>query len=154
MITNAKAEQKYFWNLFEQYLTQNGNPFTILHEKTGEVTYWAVVNKKRIITDLALDLDFSLQKSIFRINIYIYQNVGLFNYLATRKEQIEKELGFSPIWSEGVRSKDSTRRIMVELPFSAYYRDDYHRLIEQALPIIYKFKQVFEKYIPDLFDFE
>ena len=152
--TRMKKEQQYFWDLFDNYLLEKGSPFSLLHEKTGEVTYWAVVNKKQIITNLALDLDFSLQKSFFRINIYIYQNNALFDYLETMKTEIENELGFAPIWSEGVRAKNSTRRIMLILPFVAYDRKDYERLIKKAFPIVSKFKSVFEKYIPNLFDFD
>ena len=79
--SRAKQEQQYFWDLYDKYLLEQGKPFSLLHEKTGEVTYWAVVDKERIITDLALDLDFSLQKSLFRINIYIYQDRFLFENL-------------------------------------------------------------------------
>ena len=42
---DAETEQKKFWKIFDEKLIENGEPFSILHEKAGKVTHWAMINK-------------------------------------------------------------------------------------------------------------
>ena len=153
MRINASEERRIFWGKYDEELIRNGEPFKLLHQKGSEVTFWANVNKKKSLVDLSLSADFLIQKEILRINIYIRKDINLYDYLFSKKDEIEKQLGFSPIWNDNCKSPDA-RRIEVVLGFQAGDREDYDRLIEVSLPIMYRFKQVFEKYIPGLFDFE
>ena len=54
MRIDVKSEQRKFWEIFDEKLIENGEPFSILYEKGGEVTYWAVVNKKQSFVDKEL----------------------------------------------------------------------------------------------------
>ena len=151
-MTNAQYEQTKLWNIFDELLIQNGEPFEMLHEKGDEVTFWGVVNKKRSLVPLCLSLDFTIRKKNARINIYIQNDIPLYNYLYSHKEEIEAELGFKPIWNDKC-TKSHTRRIEYNIPFTPYNSEEYERVAETALPIICAFKKVFEKYIPSLCDF-
>ena len=46
-MTNAQQEQTIFWSKFEDKLIENGEPFEIIHEKNGEVTFYGAVNKEK-----------------------------------------------------------------------------------------------------------
>ncbi len=147
----AKEEQRVFWEMFEEALMQNGEPFKILHDKKGEPTFWAVVNKRRILFDLGLSLDFTVRNKNLKIQVYIRNNIPLYNYLYSKKGEIEENLGFKPVWNDRCQKPD-TRRIEYNIQFIPGNREDYERVIEEALPITEKFRKVFGKYIPNLFD--
>ena len=144
MKANAKDEQKIFWSMYDEILIQNGEPFVLLHEKNGEVTFWGNVNKYRSLVDLSLSMDFLVSKKFLRINIYIRDDVRLYNYLYSKKDEINTMLGFEPLWNDNCCS-DNTRRIEVRLPFIPEDYDDYDRLINASLPIIMQYKKVFER---------
>ena len=152
MNTYAKQEQLIFWNIFDDILIQNGEPFELLHEKSGEVTFWGVVNKKKSLIDLGLSVDFSVQKETLRINIYMRNKIDLYEYLYERKDEIEQKLGFNVIWNDKC-PHSNTRRIEYNISFVSGDRNGYMDLIEEALPIIASFKEVFTGYIENLVDF-
>ena len=152
MNTYAKQEQLIFWNIFDEILIQNGEPFELLHEKSGEVTFWGVVNKKKSLIDLGLSVEFSVKKETLRVNIYMRNNIDLYEYLYERKDEIEQRLGFNVIWNDKC-PHSNTRRIEYNISFVSGDRDGYINLIEEALPIIVSFKEVFTEYIENLVDF-
>ena len=71
MRIDVKTERKKFWKIFDEKLIENGEPFSILYEKGGEVTYWAVVNRKQSFVDNALSIEFLVREQKLRINIYV-----------------------------------------------------------------------------------
>lgn len=146
--TNAATERRIFWDMFEQALDENGNPFYLASRD-----HYATINRKSANCNLCLSLDFLVQKEFFRIGIYIQDDIKTPHYdrLLLQKEEIEKALGFSPIWNNRGEKNPNTRRIEIQLPFMPYVRDDYERLIDLALPIILKYIEVFSIYLPDAF---
>ena len=149
----AKEEQKRFWEMFDEALIQNGEPFYALHEMGGKTTHWAVINKNHALVDMALSIDFLVQKKIVRINIYMRDDIPLYNYLYSKRGEIEAKLGFSPSWNDNCQ-KPNTRRIEYIIPFVPGNLEDYDRVLDIALPIVEKFRTVFGAYIPNLFDSE
>ncbi len=153
MKNDLQAERAYFWSRYEELLTENGNPFSICYKKGSEYTFWAVVNKKRSMNDLCLSVDFLAQKRCLRINIYICDDLYLWNKLCANKDRITSELGMNAEWTtEGVKNPN-TRRIQKILPLRPYDRNTYDDLIEQSIVILDTWRKVFSKYIPNLFDF-
>ena len=152
-MTNAQQEQTIFWSKFEDKLIENGEPFEIIHEKNGEVTFYGAVNKEKAWVSLGLIVEFLYSKKIVKINIYIQNDVRLFDYLYFKKDQIEEELGFKPQWILNGKKNHNTRRIINEFPVNIGDEDDYDRVIDEVLPYIAQYKMVFEKYIPNLFDY-
>ena len=151
-MTRAQYERQRFWKIFDELLIQNGEPFEVLHEKGGEVTHWCVVNKTRALVSLCVSLDFLVRDNKARINVYIQNDVPLYNYLYSHKDEIEEKLGFKPIWNDKC-NKAHTRRIEYTIPITSNDSEEYERIAETALPILYKFKTVFERYIPNLCDY-
>ena len=152
-MTNAQYEQKRFWEIFEQKLIENGNPFSICYEFNGEIKYYGAVNKNKAFVSLGLTIDFLCREKIVKINIYIRDDLDLFNYLYSNKAQIEEELGFKPQWVLGGSRNANTRRVISTFPVMVGNSSDYERVIDQVLPCIVQYKKVFEKYIPNLCDF-
>ena len=152
-MTNAQVEQAKFWRIFDNKLIENGEPFELIHEKSGEVTYWANVNKRHSFVSLCLNIEFKSREEKVRVGIYIRDDLYLFQCLLKCRESIEAELGFKPEWVFEGKKNPNTRRIMNEFQIKIGDDDDYDRIIDEILPYIMKYKNVFEKYIPDLFDF-
>ena len=152
-MTNAQNEQIKFWSIFDNKLIENGEPFTICYEHTGTTRFFGTVNKKRARTSLAIVVEFLYRYSVVKLNIYIENDVRLFDYLHSKRTQIEEELGFKPEWIFSGSKNPNTRRIINEFPVKIGDPDDYDRVIDKMLPYIMQYKKVFEKYIPNLCDF-
>ena len=150
MRIDAKSEQRKFWKVFEEKLIENGEPFSILYEKGGEVTHWAVVNKKQSFVDNALSIDFLVREQKLRINIYVRTDLTLFSIFERNRKDIEAMVGEPLKWIEGTRNKN-TRRIVYEIPVNTEYYSNYDEVIDKALPVVDKMKKVCEKYGKDLF---
>ena len=152
-MTNAQYEQTKFWEIFDNKLIENGEPFELIHEKSGEVTHWANVNKKHSFVSLCLNIEFKYREQKVRVGIYIRDDLYLFQCLLRYRENIERELGFKPEWGFEGKKNPNTRRIMNEFPVTLFDEEDYDRVIDEILPYIVKYKTTFEKYIPKLCDF-
>ena len=150
MRIDIKAEQRKFWKTFDEKLIENGEPFSILHEKGGEVTYWAVVNKKHSFVDNALSIDFVVSKQTLRINIYVRTDLALFSILERNKKDIDAIVGVPLKWIEGTKNKN-TRRIAYEIPVSTGYYSNYDEVIDKVLPVVDKMKKVCEIYAKNAF---
>ena len=152
-MTTALEERIKFWKIFEEKLIENGEPFSIIHEKGGEPTFWATINRKHSIVDICLNVEFLYKFKKIRYGIYIRDNVDLFNFLFKRKEEIENILGFKVNWILEGKINKNTRRIVLEIPVTIGDKNDYENTIEKMLPFLMKFKEVFPQYISNLFDF-
>ena len=98
MRSSAPVERRLFWKEFEKKLSELGNPFDICYEVSGDVKYYASVNKTSPLVNLGLTIDCLYRESKVKINIYIRDDVDLFEYIHSNKEKIEGELGFTPQW--------------------------------------------------------
>lgn len=153
MRIDVKTEQRKFWKTFEEKLVENGEPFSILYEKGGEVTYWAVVNKKQSFVDNALSIDFLVREQKIRINIYVRNDLTLFSIFEKNKKDIESMVGMPLKWVNGTRNKN-TRRIVYEIPVNPENNSNYEEIIDKALPVVDKMKKVCELYArSSFFDF-
>ena len=152
-MTNAQHEQTKFWEIFDNKLIENGEPFELIHEKGGEVTYWACVNKKRAFVNLCLSIEFKYRVKKVRVGIYICDDLNLFQYLLRHRESIDAELGFKSEWVFEGKQNPNTRRVINEFPLVSFDEDTYDTIIDEVLPYVAQYKKVFEKYIPNLCDF-
>lgn len=152
MNERTQKEQLYFWNLFSEKIIENGEPFHISYDHNNP-RHYATINKNSPSSSFCLSMDFLLHKSFLRIGIYINDDIHthFFDRLFLSKNEIEEALGFTPLWINRGAQNLNTRRIAVELPFFPYNHNDYDRLIDEALPIIIKYIEVFTIYLPELF---
>ena len=97
-------------------------------------------------------IDFLWQYEFLRINVYIENNISLYEELKARREEIERGLGFNCLWKENDSSTHSngkganTRRIEVDIPFNNKMLD-FKALAKKAIPIIERYIEVFRGYI-------
>ena len=153
MRIDVKTEQRKFWKIFDEKLIENGEPFSILHEKGGEVTYWGVINKNHSLVDNALSIDFVVREKKLRINIYVRTDLSLFSVFEKNKQNIEKTINVPLKWIVGTRNKN-TRRIAYEIPVNIGYYANYDEIIDSALPVIVEMKKVCDTYAKnEFFDF-
>lgn len=150
MKIDVKSEQKKFWKAFDLKMIENGDPFSILHEKSGETTYWAVVNKKYSLVDNALSLDFLVRQGKLRVNIYIRCDLSLYSVLESHRQEIEAMVSVPLKWLKGTRNLN-TRRIAYEFPIKVGNDSNYEEVIDDILPIVVEMKKVCEKYAPHAF---
>lgn len=153
MSIDVKTEQKNFWNVFDEKLIENGEPFSVLHEREGEVTNYAVVNKNRSFVDNALSIDFLAREQKLRINIYIRNDLGLYSVFERNRQNIEKTVGVPLQWIAGTKSA-TTRRIAYEIPIVIGYCSNYTDVIDEVLPVVVRMKRVCETFAKNrFFDF-
>lgn len=152
MRIDVKEEQKKFWKVFDEKLIENGEPFSILHEKSGEVTNWAVINKNHSFVDNALSVDILVREQKLRINIYVRNDLALFSIFERHKKEIESRVNVPLKWVNGTKNPN-TRRIIYEVPIQTGYWSNYDEIIDDILPIVIKMKKVCETYARnDFFD--
>ncbi len=138
-----KIDLGAFWKTFEELLIENGEPFNIVHEKGGEQTYWACVNKNRALADNTVDISLVQSKNFLRVGLYIrVRNTDIGRIILANKEHINAQLSFTPIWEDGTNNKNALR-VIVKLPIDNLTCKE---LIEQALPYIMEFIVVAKKY--------
>ena len=153
MRIDVKTEQRKFWKIFDEKLIENGEPFSILHEKGGEVTYWAVVNKKQSFVDNALSIDFLVREGKIRVNIYVRNDLPLFSRLEHFRKDIESMISVPISWIEGKRNAN-TRRIAYEVAVNIGDLLNYDDVINDILPVVVEMKSVCDKYAKhEFFDF-
>ncbi|MBR2871302.1 MAG: DUF4268 domain-containing protein [Clostridia bacterium] len=153
MRINVKEEQRKFWKIFEEKLIENGEPFSILYEKGGEVTNWGVIDKKQSFVDNALSVDFLVREQKLRINIYIRNDLELFEKFERNRKEIESMISVPLKWIIGVRNSN-TRRIAYEIPIETGYYSHYDEVIDSVLPVVVEMKKVCDIYAKHkFFDF-
>ena len=150
MRCDAKTEQKRFWKIFDEKLIENGEPFSILHEKAGKVTSWAMINKNYSLVDYGLSIDFLVRYKELRINIYLRNDLPFACYLEKNKEDIESMVSVPLKWIHGA-SNPNTRRIVFYKPIEIGNVEAYADAIDEILPVVKKKKKVCKKYDKDLF---
>lgn len=139
---NADSERKIFWEMYNQILAKHGKPYIISSKKQ-----WAIVNKNTANwNEPAIAMDFLVQKRLLRINLFLLDDVALFNKLSAIKHDLEDKLGCKSAWVHGEKGKD-TYRIKTELGLVPYDHDDYYRVIEESLPIVINYINTFRPYI-------
>ncbi len=148
---DAEQARKNFWNTLRETLKQQDEPFFFTENKQ-----WAIINKKTYnYHEPCIALDFLWIKEILRINVYIENNLSLYEKLKARKEEIENKLGFECMWIEnnfytnGGKRKfngTNTRRIEIDIPFDRQ-SVVFSELARKAIPIIKRYLEVFRGYI-------
>lgn len=147
----ADEARAKFWKTLRETLKELGEPFFFTENKQ-----WAIINKKTInYHEPCVALDFLWRDEFLRINVYIENDIPLYNKLKARKEEVESGLGFKCMWKEndfftnGGKKKfngENTRRIEVDIPVNNRSLD-FKALAIKAIPIVERYIEVFCGYI-------
>ena len=82
----AEEARKKFWNTLRESLKEKGEPFFFTENKQ-----WAIINKPTSnFHEPCVAVDFLWRDEFLRINVYIENDIPLYNKLKMRKEEIEK----------------------------------------------------------------
>ena len=145
-MTSAEQERKYFWKLMQQMLEKRGNPFKIKPAYTsGKPRHYAGICNGN---GTSLSVDFLATEGILRIELYIANNSNLYDILKENKETLEKILGFSILFTDGEKNEE-VKWVKKEWRFEPYQWDEYRMVLEQALPDMIKFVEVFKTFVND-----
>lgn len=144
----AEEARAKFWKTLRETLKEAGEPFFFTENKQ-----WAIINKKTDnYHEPCVAVDFLWRYEFLRINVYIENDIPLYNKLKVRKDEIERELGFYCLWKENDLFTYSdgkganTRRIEVDIPFNNKMLD-FKSLAIKAIPIVERYIEVFRGYI-------
>lgn len=150
-MTNSEEQQKIFWKMYDEFLIENGEPFTISHER-----HWCAVNVKNTKKP-RLGMDFLVgNKKILRVGIYIQNDVDdLFLRMYKEKEKLDSVFNdidpdyedMKPVWHEKCEKGVNTRRIDIEIPIKESSEDEYERIIELSAKYVLKFIEAYRPYI-------
>ena len=143
----AEEARTKFWNTLRETLKEMGEPFFFTENKQ-----WAIINKETSnYHEPCVAVDFLWRDEFLRINVYIENDIPLYNKLKARKEEIESALGFKCLWKENDffthgGKGENTRRIEIDIPFDNQTLD-FKVLVIKAIPIIERYVEVFRGYI-------
>lgn len=142
-MTHAQEEQKIFWELYKDFLIQNGEPYTIAPEKQ-----WAIINRETpAFYAPCIAMDFLIQKMILRVNVYIQNDLKLYERLLKIRDDLDSEFyPLKPIWCNGSNG-NNTRRIKIEIPFYSCNKEEYMRIIKDSVQYVLKFIKAYKPYI-------
>jgi len=132
-LTDTNLSQLEFWTDFSSYLEKNQSK---LRPRKPRPQHWYDLSIGN--SQLHISCIISFQNDFIRCDIYIPDNKDLFKRLFSKKEDIEKELGFQPVWEELPDAKASRIK---------YQNDDVDLSDKSNYEIYYKwFKEISEKY--------
>ncbi len=139
----AQQERDKFWNTFDRYLERQNNPFYVSHVKNGKNQAAGNINNLSPMAMQTICCEFKYQDQVILVQVYINQKIELFDYLYSRKKEIEKRLGYEVEWIErGMRSK-TVRRIQKVFPIDK----SYYEMVREVFPYILDFIRVFSPYL-------
>ena len=142
-MTNAEEQRKIFWELYKKFLINNGEPFYI-----SECKQWAIVNKNSPSwSNPCLAMDFLCGKKFLRVNIYIRNDIELYDLLKRNKENLDK--GFYPKKPEWIENNEgeNTRRIEIKFLFKSHDTEEYKKIIEDSATYVLQFIKNYRPYI-------
>ena len=80
----AEEARRKFWNTLRDTVKEQGDLFSFTEERQ-----WAIINKESSnYHEPCVALDFLWRDEILRINVYIENDISLYNKLKMRKEEI------------------------------------------------------------------
>lgn len=144
---NNHIDLDSFWKTFEQILTENGEPFKIVHKD-----HFANVNRRNVNFNVTLDISLVRRNNFLRVGLYIRDKRSeIGRIILANKERINRALSFTPRWEDGEKNPN-TLWVVNKFPIND---STYRELIEKSIPYIMEYIDVAIKYGKkyDFFDF-
>jgi hypothetical protein len=129
-LTDTNIAQLDYWTQFSEYLSANSKK---LKARTPKAQHWYDIGLGN--SHMHISLIVSFQSNFIRTDIYIPNDKPLFQKLYAKKDQIEKELGFSPSWEELPDAKASRIKLQrddVDVNSKNQYIDYFKWYVETA----------------------
>lgn len=140
-----EEDRKIFWGLMMHGLKQYGSPFDlrITYLPNGAPKHYAKIKSGN---GALLGVDFLASEGVLRIQLYIDNNIALYERLHGKKEYLESVLGFALVFQDGEKNKD-VKWIKKEWSFTPHNSDEYESLVQDAIPSMIKFVELFGRFI-------
>jgi hypothetical protein len=98
-LTNTKLQQLEFWDNLKDYIRTKD---TSIRLQTPRPQHWYDVSMGSSEAHIALTVN--TREDLIGCEVYINLNKDLYNYLLTRKDEIEKEMGETAIWIDAAKA--------------------------------------------------
>ena len=140
---DARTARNSFWECFDSYIHEHGDKFYVTHTKGDKNQAAGNINNPSPMAMQTICCEFKYQDQVILVQVYINKNEGLYERLYSKKDELEKQLGYMVEWvDKGIRSH-SVRRIQKKFIINRPYRE----MIEIIYPYILDFIRVFSPYI-------
>ena len=140
-ISKSQAECMLFWNELNSVLEAKNYPFSKAKASTDHWRNVAIGTSDAVVSINLVNKDSSIV-----VDLYIYNNKGLFDKLYALKDNIEEELGFVLDWQR-MDNKKASRIKHTVLGLNFEDHSNYSALIEEVISKVLLMKKVFIKYI-------
>ena len=140
---DAQTARNEFWKYFDAYLNEKGNEFYVSHIKGGKNQAAGNINNASPMAMQTICCEFKYLENVILVQVYINKNVGLFESLYSKKEDIERQLGYSVEWIDHGKTSNEVRRIQKKF----YINKPYGEIIEIVYPYLLDFIRVFSIYL-------
>ncbi len=140
---SAQTERDYFWSVFDKHVEKQGNKFFATHIKSGVNQAAGNINNLSPMAMETICCEYKYLERTILVQVYINRNERLFDYLYSKREQLESELGYPVEWITSGKISSSVRRIQKR--FSINKPID--KMVEEIYPYILDFIRVFEKFL-------
>ncbi len=148
-ITAAEIERNNFWNCFDRYLEQQGNPFSVAHVKGGKNQAAGNINNPNPMAMQTICCQYRYRDHEIWVLVYINDRADIYNHLLKRREEIEEDLGYKVDWIENGPRTNSVKIIKKALSTN---NKTYDQMVVGAFPYIKDFIRVFEPYLKVFLD--
>ena len=136
---DAQTERNKFWECFDNYLREKGNEFYITHLKGGKNQASGNINNCSPMAMQTICCEFKYLEQVILVQVYINRKESLYDKLYSRKNELEKQLGYTVEWIDRGTRSNSVRRIQKKFFINRPYRE----MIEIIYPYILDFIRVF-----------
>jgi len=140
-MNKSQSQRIEFWNQFNNVVIERGKPFNIRKATTD---HW--YNVAIGTSDAHIDITLVNKDSLIGVELYITDNKELFDKLYEKKEEIERDLGFSLDW----RRLDNSKASRIVYHIKGLNFDDhsnYNELMNKTIDLAVLMRNVFKKYI-------
>ncbi len=142
---NAQTARDIFWKHFDNYVEKMGNEFYVTHVKGGKNQAAGNINNNSPMAMQTLCCEYKYLENVILIQLYLNQKPypDLYEYLYSKKEEIEDEFGYAVEWVDRGMNSSTVRRIQK----SFYISRPIDEMIKIIYPYIKDFIRVFGKYV-------
>lgn len=140
-MNKTQSERVEFWNKFNEAVIKKGKPFNLRKASTKH-WYDIAIGKSKAHISVTLQN----KESYIGVEYWFQNNQGLFDYLFTKREEIEGKLGFSFEWMP-LENKKSCRILHKINGLDFDDHSNYEELIEETIGKVVKMRSVIKDYI-------
>ncbi len=141
----AQYEKDKFWYYFDKYLETKNAPFMVCHTKGGKNQAAGNINNDNPMAMKTICCEFKYREQVVVVQVYINNDISLYDNLYSKKNDIEKELGYNVEWIGSGERSCTVRKIQKVFEFN--WVTNYEQIVEIVYPYILDYIRVFSKYL-------